>query len=199
MGYVERLLAEGERIVFVTRRHWLALLQTILVDLGLTIIIVALALTGALFPVLSPWSFLALVLLLIPILHFVRGFTIWRGQQFIVTTRRAVTVRGVFDKYVSDSSLEMINDVVLQQSFLGRLLDFGNLRIITGSDVGVDTCRGIAHPLQFKAAMLNQKRQVALSGRDVPEVLARLSELRAAGTITDEEFEREKRELLERL
>jgi predicted transcriptional regulator len=63
----------------------------------------------------------------------------------------------------------------------------------------VDTCRGIAHPLQFKAAMLNQKRQAALSGRDVPEVLARLSELRAAGTITDEEFEREKRELLERL
>jgi len=198
MGYVEKLLAQGEQVVFVTRRHWITLLPVILVDLGIVIVVIALSVAGTLLLQL-PWSLLVLILLVVPLVHFLIRLAIWRGEQYIVTTRRVIDVRGILNKYVSDSSLEMVNDVVLQQSLLGRLLDYGDVRIITGSDIGADTFRRIAHPVHFKTQMLDQKERVALSGRDVPELLARLDQLRQAGTISEEEFEREKRELLERL
>lgn len=198
MGYLQKILAEGETVVFSTRRHWLALLPTILLDVGLAIVIIALTVAGNIFLV-PGWSSLILILLIIPVVHFVVRFISWRGEQCIITNRRAIDIKGIFNKYVADSSLEKVNDVILQQSFLGRLLDYGDLRIITGSDIGAETYRRIAHPVRFKIALMNQKSRVALRGEDVPTLLARLDELRKAGTITDEEFEREKKELLARL
>ena len=194
MGYVDRLLAQGESVVMVVRRHWIALSPTVILDFVLAVAVIVLA-----FLVPPPIGFFLLSLLLIPLIHFLIVYIVWRSEQYIVTTQRVIDVRGVFNKHVSDSSLEKVNDVILDQSFLGRILNYGDIRIITGSDIGADVFRRMSDPLNFKTEMLNQKGRVGLSGENVPEVLARLDELRQAGTITEEEFEREKQELLNRL
>jgi uncharacterized membrane protein YdbT with pleckstrin-like domain len=194
MGYVDKLLAQGESVVMTCRRHWIALSPTVLVDLVLMVAVIVLA-----FLLPPPFGFFVLSLLLLPLIHFLIVYIVWRSEQYIVTTQRVIDVRGVFSKHVSDSSLEKVNDVILDQSFLGRILGYGDIRIITGSDIGADTFRRMADPLRFKTEMLSQKGRVGLSGENVPEVLARLDELRQAGTITEEEFEREKQELLSRL
>ncbi len=197
MKYVERLLVPGERVVFVTRTHWLVLVPTILIDLGITVVIVAIAVAGVIFLQLT-LAPLVLLLLLAPLAHFLGRLAVWRGEQFIVTNRRVMEVRGILNKYVSDTSLEKVNDIVLQQSFLGRVLGYGDLRIIAGSEAGIDAFRRIARPIRFKAAILTQKGRL-MPGEDIPKMLAQLEELRQSGAITQEEFEREKRELLERL
>jgi uncharacterized membrane protein YdbT with pleckstrin-like domain len=206
MGYIEMLLAKDERVVFVTRQHWIGLLPTILVDLGLALVIVTLSIFG--FILSPPFTLWGLLLLLVPAGHLLIRLTVWSNEQYIVTNRRVMEVRGTFKKYVSDSSLEKVNDVVMEQSALGRLLDYGDVRIITGSDVGVNSFRRIAHPIRFKTAMLDQKAYLGsfpvpeaepTDSEEVPDLLARLDDLRQRGVITEEEFEREKRELLERL
>ena len=202
MGYVERLLAQNERIVLITRRHWLVLLPVILIDLGIAIVIIALSVGGAL--VAPPLPLLGLLLLLLPLGHFLVRYITWRNEQYIVTNRRVMEVRGVYKKHVSDSSLEKVNDVVMEQSALGRLLDYGDIRIITGADIGVNIFRRIAHPIRFKTTMMDQKaaqseRPPEARSEDIPDLLARLDDLRQRGVITQEEFEREKRELLDRL
>lgn len=204
MGYVERLLAQNERIIFISRRHWISLFPTILVDLGVAIVIVALSVGGAL--IAPPLPLLGLLLLLLPLGHFLIRWIAWRNEQYIVTNRRVMEVRGVYKKHVSDSSLEKVNDVVMEQSALGRLLDYGDIRIITGADVGVNLFRRIAHPIRFKTTMMDQKAAYShpvpsaeARPEDVPDLLARLDELRQRGVITQEEFEQEKRELLARL
>jgi len=202
MGYVERLLAQNERIVLITRRHWLVLLPVILIDLGIAIVIIALSVGGAL--VAPPLPLLGLLLLLLPLGHFLVRYIIWRNEQYIVTNRRVMEVRGVYKKHVSDSSLEKVNDVVMEQSALGRLLDYGDIRIITGADIGVNIFRRIAHPIRFKTTMMDQKaaqseRPPEARSEDIPDLLARLDDLRQRGVITQEEFEQEKRELLDRL
>ncbi|MDW8068368.1 MAG: PH domain-containing protein [Anaerolineae bacterium] len=203
MGYIERLLAQNERIVFVSRRHWVSLLPTILVDLGVAIVIVALSVGGALFA--PPLPLLGLILLLLPLGHLLIRWIIWRNEQYIITNRRVMEVRGVYKKHVSDSSLEKVNDVVMEQSVLGRLLDYGDIRIITGADIGVNVFRRIAHPIRFKITMMDQKAAYSYEEptearpEDVPDLLARLDDLRQRGVITQEEFDREKRELLARL
>lgn len=203
MGYVDRLMAQNERVVFITREHWITLLSTILIDLGIAIVIIALSVAGTLFA--PPLPLLGLVLLLIPLGHFLVRLIVWRNEQYIITNRRVMEVRGVYKKHVSDSSLEKVNDVVMEQSALGRLLDYGDIRIITGADIGVNLFRRIAHPIRFKTTMMDQK--ATISGGtpaqprpdDLPGLLARLDDLRRRGVITQEEFEREKKELLERL
>lgn len=197
MGYVEKLLVPGEEIVFVTRRHWLALLPTLLIDLGISIVVVAVAVAGMVFLQVT-YAPLALLLLFVPVLHFLFQFIQWRSEQCLVTNRRVMEVRGVFNKYVSDTSLEKVNDLVLQQSVLGRLLGYGDLRVITGSEAGIDRFQRVASPLQLKSAIFTQKERL-ISDKDVPGMLARLEELRRTGALTDDEFEREKRELLDRL
>jgi len=197
MGYVQKLLVPGEKIVFVTRRHWVALLPTILADLGISIVVIALVVAGVVFLQVQ-MALYALLLLLVPLVHFGVQFISWRSEQYIVTNQRVIDVRGTFGKYVSDTSLEKVNDLVLQQSLLGRFLDYGDLRVIAGSDAGVDRFRRVARPLRLKAAILTQKGQL-ISKEEVPDLLARLDELRQSGALTEEEFEREKGELLERL
>ena len=163
MGYVEKLLIPGEKILFVTRRHWLALLPAILIDLGIAIVIVALAVAGVVFLQVQ-LSLLVLLLLVVPVIHFSIQFIRWRNEQYIVTNRRVIDVRGTFDKYVSDTSLEKVNDLVLQQSFLGRILDYGDLRVISGTETGVDRFRRVAPPIRLKAAILTAKKELTSGG-----------------------------------
>jgi molecular chaperone DnaK (HSP70) len=112
--------------------------------------------------------------------------------------------------------LEKVNDVVLEQSILGRFLDYGMVEIITGSDIGINIFRYMARPVRFKTEMLNQKEDMTQletfgthAGRvlseepptsgDIPELIAELDELRRRGIITEQEFEEKKAELLSRI
>jgi len=135
---------------------------------------------------------------------------VWSNERYIITNRRVLKVEGVFNKQVTDSSLEKVNDVVLEQSVLGRVLGYGDIHIITGSDIGVNHFERIHHPVRFKQSMLNAKTDLHTSAGRAPEAtrsleddvfaaIERLAELRQRGLITEEEFERKKAELLARL
>jgi hypothetical protein len=210
MGYIESLLGRNERIVFVTRQHWLVLVLAALIDGFLTLVILA----GAI--ILGDGLVLLAFFALLPVAHFVIRFLNWYNEQYLVTNRRVMEVRGVINKRASDSSLEKVNDVVLEQSILGRFLGYGTVEIITGSDIGVNFFRYIAHPVRFKTEMLNRKEDLSeldgfgrrarrvLAGEppdsgDIPELIAELDELRKKGIITDQEFEEKKIALLGRI
>ena len=213
MGYIEGLMSRNEHIVFITRQHWFVLLVTALIDgflaiATLVIAIVLITVEGILAAVA--------VLAVFPIIHFVLRYLNWHNAQFIVTNRRVMEIRGVINKRVSDSSLEKVNDVVLEQSILGRFLNYGTVEIITGSDIGVNFFKHMARPVRFKTEMLNQKEDLseldaytsrarrvmaeeAPASGEIPELIAELDELRKRGIISEQEFETKKAELLSRI
>lgn len=210
MGYVDRLLGRNEQMVFITRQHWLVLVWTALQDSVLAILIIVAA-----FIIGDVFRWLA-ILAVFPFVHFAIRYLNWHNDQFIITNRRVMEVRGVINKRVSDSSLEKVNDVVLVQSVLGRLLGYGTVEIITGSDIGVNLFKYMARPVRFKTEMLNQKEDLTkleaftsqaervLTGEaptsgDIPELIAELDELRRRGIITEQEFEDKKADLLGRI
>ncbi len=213
MGYVDGLLGRNERIVFVTRQHWLVLVTAALIDgfLALAAVVIA-ALLANIQLILG----LLVVLAVLPFIHFIIRFLNWHNDQFLVTTRRVMEVHGVMNKRVSDSSLEKVNDVVLEQSILGRFLNYGTVAIITGSDIGVNYFKHITQPVRFKVEMLNQKEDLnrldSFSSRaanvlaadpptsgDIPELITELDQLRKRGIITDQEFQVKKADLLRRI
>jgi hypothetical protein len=151
----------------------------------------------------SSVAILALVISIFPLVDTVRIYLDWFNERYVVTNRRVMLIRGIINKHVSDSALEKVNDVVLVQSVIGRLMAFGDVEIITGSDIGVNLFRRITRPVDFKREMLNQKEGLSKTAsseqEDVPQLLVQLDDLLQRGILTNEEFEVKKKELLDQI
>ena len=202
--YVRSLLSDHEEVIISTRQHWFVLFQSILLELFLSAIIIA-----AVFLVLqlwTPWGSFGLLLLLIPGISFFVDVLTWSNRKYVVTNRRVMQIKGVFNKSTIDSSLEKVNDVKLVQSFLGRIFNFGYMEILTASELGANLFRKIANPIHFKTSMLNAKVKLEDMGRededkplDIPATINQLDKLRQQGILSEEEFVRKKNDLLAKL
>jgi hypothetical protein len=200
VSYVKKLLARNEQVVRIARPHWITLLPTIAVDVAASIVITGLSVVGILLS--PPYTWFALLLLLIPLSHFLVRLWAWRNKETVITNRRIIRVAGVLDKEVSDTLLEKINDILMHQTTMGRMLNYGDLEIISGSESGIDTFRRMADPVGFKRDLIEHRAtsgEEAPEGDEVAEVIAQLDSLRQRGVLTDEEFADKKRELLSRI
>jgi uncharacterized membrane protein YdbT with pleckstrin-like domain len=206
-SYLKNLLGENEHVIFVTRQHWLVLLAEILSESILAIAwIILLTLIWWLW-LPNPLVLLGYLLLLLPLLSLLRDVLIWTNRQYIVTNWRVIQIVGVFNKEVTDSSLEKVNDVKLEQSFFGRLLDYGNIEILTASELGVNKFSQVGQPIRLKTTMLNAKEKLeqgqASLGRqseaDIVDLIAQLDSLRKHGLLSEEEFQQKKAHLLAKL
>ncbi len=201
-GYAESLLGEHEVLLMKTHQHPLILVGAIVAEIALAVaIVVMVTLILTRFEAKPVWA-LGYLLLLLPILSLVRDVLIWSNRQYIITNRRVIQTAGVLNRHVMDSSLEKVNDIKLEQSFLGRILNYGDVEILTASEAGSNVFRRIANPTGFKRALLNA-REALDSGmgvrEDIPTLIARLDELRRQGALSEEEFQRKKSELLAKL
>lgn len=205
-GYVESLLGANERVEVRERQHWFIWAPQLIVSLVISALIAA---GSVLLSVMVPFGIFGLVFIVIPIAVFLRVFLKWRNEEYIVTNRRIIQTEGVINKNIMDSSLEKINDVELTQTAIGRMMDFGDLNILTGSEYGVNKLRHIQSPVKFKIAMLNAKEGMrdpndygsATPGehRDIPELIQELTELHTKGMITDAEFQEKRAKLMSQI
>jgi len=203
--YLNSLLGDNEKLLLVTRQHWFVLFGNILLEI-IFIIILMVAVTIAL--VMSPFIAIGYVILLIPLGSMVRDILIWYNRQYIVSNRRVMQVNGIINKNVIDSSLEKVNDVKMSQSFFGRIFNYGSVEILTASELGVNLFQRIEDPVHFKTAMLNAKEKLGYHEngiqpqkvtQDIPDMIAKLDELRKQGIVTEEEFIQKKKALLTKL
>ena len=169
MAYIDDLLARGENIVYIGRQHAFVLVSSILTELFLIVVLIAAGVASqAAFNgrppingiqvgqlVLIACGVISLIVLISAFFDYLR----WNNEEYVITDQRVIQLRGIFNKAVIDSSLDKINDVELRQSWLGRIFDFGDIEILTASDVGVNTMRRMGHPLEFKRAMLEAKSE----------------------------------------
>ena len=215
-SYLKSLLGEGEQILFITRRHWTVLFMEILSEAVLTVallvaisVLIFLAPATVILAPFTPFFFLGYLLLVFPLLSLTRDIMLWRNQMYVITSRRVIQVSGVLNKDVTDSSLEKVNDVKLDQSALGRMLDYGDVQILTASELGVNRFIKIAAPIHFKTAMLNAKNKLdqpmyapqpsAQPANSVPAMIAQLDGLRQQGVLTEAEFQAKKAQLLAKM
>jgi hypothetical protein len=225
MSYADTLLAKDETIVYRARQFWLAPVSDARNPLLLLLLGIVLALVEH--QVLN-WSlrsiagFVDLILILVALVWIAIVYLTWRSEEYIITSRRVLKVEGLLDKKSGDSSLDKINDAVLKQGLLARMLHYGDLEVLTANEEGIDRYQMLANVVEFKKAMLNAKnylddgfRGQTRSGAapaaaaapaapaarpDDPTVtLAKLADLRDKGAITPAEYEAKKAELLGRM
>jgi hypothetical protein len=205
--YLETLLGANEEILLETHQHWLVLFNKIFLELVLAAILIGGTLLAYTY---YPIAIYGLILVLVPVIGLLRDVFIWRNKAYIVTNRRVIQVSGVLGKNVMDSSLEKVNDVKMSQSFLGRMFGYGDIQILTASELGVDLYHQINDPVGFKTAMLNAKERLGFdemgvgmemrpAGRDIPAMIEKLDVLRRKGILSEAEFQQKKAELLAKI
>jgi membrane protein YdbS with pleckstrin-like domain len=203
--YLEGLLGENEKIILETHQHWFVLFGKIALEILLILVIVVGVFVALPF---YPFAIYGLILILVPLIGILNDVLVWRNKAYIVTTHRVIQTSGVFSKDVVDSSLEKVNDVKLSQSFWGRLFGFGDIEILTASELGVNLFHEINDPIGFKTAMLNAKERLGFDNEagmashammDIPALIDRLDDLRKRGLITELEFQQKKSELLAKM
>jgi PH (Pleckstrin Homology) domain-containing protein/putative oligomerization/nucleic acid binding protein len=169
--YADSLLADGERVTLRERQHWVAVILDLKwAWLALLIVIVLAWLDigpfgrgdngGPVDVVKTGLGWGALVAFLIGAILVGLGLVNWLNEEYVVTNRRVMKISGFLNKHSADSSLEKINDAVLDQNVRGRIFGYGDLDILTAADESVDKYKYLSHVVAFKKEMLNQKHDL---------------------------------------
>ncbi|HAP75421.1 MAG TPA: hypothetical protein DCR14_05000 [Acidimicrobiaceae bacterium] len=132
----------------------------------------------------------------------------WITTNFVITSQRLIFRNGVIAKSGVEIPLERINNVNFSQGVFERMLGAGDLLIESGGQDGQSRFTDVRRPdkvqnlVHAQIDAIHSRRTgapaAASSGTtDVTEQLERLEGLLDRGTITLEEFETQKRRLLE--
>lgn len=148
-----------------------------------------------------------LVLVLVSLLWAVGRYLKWVTTNFVITSQRLIFRQGVFAKSGIEIPLERVNNVNFGQTVFERILGAGDLLIESGGEDGQQRFTDIRHPDQVQNLIHSQMEGLAQrragyrpsgpSGVDVAAQLERLEGLLERGSITPDEFEAQKRKLLD--
>lgn len=131
MSYIEKSLGQGETLVMRARFHWWYMFKAFLALIFLGVFIIGIFIFFSM--MLKKWS-----------------------TEIGVTTHRFVEKTGIFSLKTYEIALPNIEGVKVEQSFWGRLLGYGHLRI-EGTGVDAVEIPDIADPIGFRAALETAK------------------------------------------
>jgi len=166
VGYTESLLATNEQILYRTKQHWMApifgtIAGVLVLVGGVVLFVVQLAMgTEGLVGVLRTLAFWGSIVLTIVGVGMVGySYIQWWVEDYAVTNQKVMKVAGLLRKRTSGAALEKINDVVMEQGPLGRMLGYGTLKVATASDSTDLVYETMRQPAEFRRAMLDQKME----------------------------------------
>jgi uncharacterized membrane protein YdbT with pleckstrin-like domain len=131
----------------------------------------------------------------------------WITTYFVITSHRLIFRTGVLAKSGIEIPLERINNVNFHQSILERVLGAGDLLIESGGEDGQSRYTDIRHPDRVQRLIHAQMENTAQRHGsyaapgggvvDVTEQLERLEAMLQRGSLSVDEFEAQKRKLLD--
>ena len=145
MGYVERHLLPGERVLYRTRLHWVLFIKPALVVLTGAVLMAVLR--GVPDP-RWPWMLGAAVTavgLAWALVHYVELMT----SEFAVTTTRLIFKVGLISRYTTELLLARVESIGVQQGLTGRLLNYGDLTV-TGTGGAREVFGRVRDPIGFR-------------------------------------------------
>lgn len=170
----------------------------------------------------TAWKALSFVVgigILVAVGYFVQRYARWTSTNFVVTNERLIARRGVVAKKGIEIPLDRINTVFFNQSFFERIIGAGDLGVESAGEGGRETFSDIRKPSMVQHEIYRQKENFekrrmvqmgqtfaahvpqgpANTGPSIPEQIEQLDRLRRAGTLTEDEFQAKKADLLRRM
>ena len=147
MGYVERHLLPGERVLYKTRLHWVLFARPLLVSLiGAGLAVATYQMSGE----AARWSgWVGIGIMAIGLLWSFVHWVELRTSEFAVTTARVIFKVGLVARYTTELLLTKVESIAVQQSLSGRVLGFGDLTVI-GTGGTREIFRRVRDPITFR-------------------------------------------------
>ena len=209
MGFPRELLSDDEEIVVDMHPHW-----WMLVPLSVLLAVVVIGGLAVLFAAGSGilWLIVRVIVAVVVIgtlAVFAARYAKWSTTEFVVTTERVISRKGVLAKNGIEIPLDRINTVFFEQKPFERLLGSGDLGIESAGEGGRQTFGNIRKPNMVQAEIYAQKegyeerrlRRMSAAGSppvSVADEIAKLDVLRQQGVLTEAEFQAKKINLLNR-
>ena len=213
MPYPKKLLNDYETVALDVHPHWWYFAEAafaLLAAIVLGIIVVAVDAESWL-------KWLALILIGASAVWLLVRYARWGTTNFVITSDRVIFRHGLIAKSGIEIPLERVNSVHFHQGIFERMLGAGDLLIESGAESGQQRFTDVRNPdrvqnLIHSQMELNEDKMYGRVNRDgtpaaaavpggqhldVPSQLEKLEGMRDRGTITPEEFDAQKRRLLE--
>lgn len=207
VGYPQRFLNEDESAAVDLHPHWSHFFRPVVA------LLIAIA-VGVLTPILfgpgtwgrNVFGWLVIAAILTSSVWTVARYIGWVTSHFVVTNYRIIYRTGWLRKHGIDIPLDRVNNVVISQSLTERVIGAGDLLIESAGESGQQRFQDIRAPMRVQNQIYAQiqidkqshrrSEQTVAPNSDVASQLERLEGLLDRGTLTREEFESQKRRLL---
>lgn len=205
MPFPRKLLNDREDIVLDLRPHWWFLFKPTFVVLVIAGLVIGI---NVAFEPPDAALIAMLVVLAAGLVYFVARYLEWVTTNFVVTTERIVSRKGVIAKRGVEIPLERINDITFNQGIFERIIGSGDLRIESGSGQGQQRFYDISKPSIVQNVIYREMEASQARDHDrmagkrtlsIPEQIEKLDELRQRGVITPAEFDAKKQQLLDQM
>ena len=148
MGYAEKVLQPGETIAYRARLHWIVYLGGIVLVVAAVILaLLAVALPGG-DAVRLGLMLAALIALFLGLFQMLRAWFVVANTEIIVTNRRLIYKTGFIARDTVEMNLDKVESVLVEQTLLGRMLNFGRV-VVRGVGSGLEPIDRIAAPLEL--------------------------------------------------
>ena len=129
MGYVDNNLMPSDHVVYKAVIHWIIFLPGFVVLLiGVFLVVLGVDRPG--------FFILAAIAFVLAILMLLKAFIIKISTELAVTSKRVIAKMGFIRRYTVELNHSKVESVNVDQSVLGKLLDYGTL---------IMECRVYAH------------------------------------------------------
>ena len=146
--YIDDILQPGEKVLYSTNAHWIFYLPAIAAWILAVVLFFLSRATVTESLVLLYLSASAVVAIAALYWTFKAWFHRWTTETD-VTNLRVVHKTGFIKRRTFEMSLDKVESVDVDQSILGRLLNYGNVTV-RGVGEGAETIETIASPLDFR-------------------------------------------------
>jgi uncharacterized membrane protein YdbT with pleckstrin-like domain len=151
MSYVQKVLQPGEVLKYQASIHWVAYLH------GLAWLLAA-AIVWVVMPATWRGGFVMnatlIVLIAIGAFFLARAWFSWWITEIAVTDRRVIYKRGFISRTTAEMHMDKIESVKVDQSILGRLLDYGKVTVL-GTGTGTESLGQIDEPIAAPLELRN--------------------------------------------
>ena len=159
-GYVEKSLPPGERIVHRVNFNWtFSFFPVLWFAAGSAPVIMYLMLqfgSGISFEDLKFCWWASLIAFAAGALHLGFFFIVPATTEIVITTYRFVFKTGLIARNTQEVSLSKIEEIILTQSFWGRIFGYGKL-VLRGTGVGVISLPNLDDPIQVRKIIENAR------------------------------------------
>ena len=145
MSYVQRVLQPGEQVRHISSIHWIMYWPGVAVAL-LAVVAYWFSETRLL---TGFWRYTTYALALVAVVLLIQQWFQWWVTEIAVTNRRVIYKTGLVRRRTNEMNMDKVESVKIDQSILGRMLDYGNVTIL-GTGEGFETLRTIASPIELR-------------------------------------------------